>query len=470
MATSLSLRTWPARLVARPWLLAFVPVNAAMAGFGVVLPLLILVSMHGSWTNVAIAATLYNSTLMVASVVWGHLSDRYPLRRLFLVVNYAAFAGLYALLVHVGSLPALYVIYGAIGAVAPAGVSASNLLILEKFGEQERATAFASFQAVSMVGALAGLLLGYFWADARQGLLFLLAAFSVLALASAVAIAVGISEGGRRLTTAHVAKHPESLASRLRPSGPTHTPTPFFPHRPRFRPDPAGRLRRWAAEELRHELPLIMIASFLFSLSANLFNISYTPYLYSVGFSASAIFLVNFSNNLAQAAVFPVTGGLANRIGVDRLVHRATYLRGVGYLATGGLTFVAFARSAAFGSNLVIYAVLGGAIAIYTTASTLFLFRGIAGRDAGSLLGVNSALGGAAAVAGAGVSGVLALVGSYRLVFLVSAGVLLASLPLWAAATVAYRRRHAGDRPAPAAPPAAAAAGREPAIVSAKTH
>ncbi|MGB6500389.1 MAG: MFS transporter [Thermoplasmata archaeon] len=466
-----ALRTWPSRLVARPWLLAFVPINAATAGFGVVLPLLILITLHGSWEDVAVAATLYNSTLILSSVVWGHLSDRFPYRRGFLVGNYVGFAALYALMLHVGSLPALYVLYGAIGAIAPAGASASNLLILEKFSESERATAFASFQEVSMVGSLIGLLAGYFWTEGNSGLLALLGVFAALALASAVAVGIGISGAPRTLTTASVARHPESLLSRLRPSGPTHSPVPFFPHRPRLFPEPIGRLRRWAAEELHHELPLIMIASFLFNLSANLFNISYTPYLYSIGLAAASIFLVNLANNFVQALVFPITGGLANRLGTDRLVHTSTYVRGIGYLATAGLTFVVLARGAGFGANLAIYALLGGAIAVYTTASTLILFRGVAGRDAGSLLGVNSALGGGAAIVGAGLSGVLALVGSFRLVFLVAAGILLASLPLWTAAAVAYRRRHAPELGGPprAAPADASSPGPDSRAV-AKTH
>jgi len=44
-------------------------------------------------------------------------------------------------------------------------------------------------------------------------------------------------------------------------------------------------------------------------------------------------------------------------------------------------------------------------------------------------------------VTGAGLSGILATFGSFRLVFLVSAGALLVSLPLWSAASVAYLRR-----------------------------
>ncbi len=455
---AVALRTWSGRLLARPWLLAFVPINAATAGFAVVLPLLILIPLHGSWAEVAAAATLYNSAVILSSIAWGHLSDTYPRRRLFLLLNYAAFAGLYLVLSGVRSVYALYGIYTVLGVVAPAGVSASNLLILEKFGEAERATAFASFQEMSMVGSIAGLLIGYVWTasdDALRSLLFVLGA---LAAASAIALWFGISEAPQTLTTAHVARHPESLFSRLRGHVELRMPTPFFPARPAWRPRPLARFRAWAREELRHELPLVLLASFLFNLSSNLFNISYTPYLYGAGLAASSIFLVNLSNNFAQTLVFPATGTLAQRVGVDRLVGRATYVRSLGYLATAGFTFAALVRGPALGANLLVYALLGGAIAVYTTASSLMLFRGLGRKDPGRILGVNSALGGVAAVAGAGLSGVLALVGSFRLVFLVSSAILLASVPLWTAATIAYRRRRAAAE-APAAPGASRATG-----------
>jgi len=438
---AISLRTWPARFLTRPWLLAFVPINAATAGFGVVLPLLILITLHGSWADVAVAATMFNAAVILMSVVWGHLSDRYPRRRLFLVINYAGYAVLYVLLTQVSSMVELYGLYTIIGVIAPAGASASNLLILEKFTEAERANAFASFQEMSMIGSIVGLLVGYFWTLANDTLLTLLYVLGALALVSAVTIWFGISESSRTLTTGHVARHPESLFSRMREVTSFRIPIPFFPLRPRLGTHPLRRLQTWARAELHHELPLILIASFLFNLSANLFNISYTPFLYSAGLGAASIFLVNVSNNFTQTLIFPVTGGLSNRLGPDRLVHWATYLRSIGYLATAGFTFVVLSAPASFEANLGVYALLGGAIAVYTTASSLMLFRSLAGRDAGSLLGVNSALGGAAAVLGAGLSGVLSVYGSYRLVFLVAGGSLLISLPLWTAASIAYSRR-----------------------------
>jgi len=465
----LSLRTWPRRLIARPWLLGFIPINAATSGFGVVLPLLILIVLHGSWADVAIAATLFNSAVILSSVAWGHLSDRYPLRRLFLVVNFGGYALLYLTLGYLHSLLALYAIYTVIGLIAPAGASASNLLILEKFTEKERPNAFASFQEMSMIGSVLGLVIGYFWTLANDALLSLLFVLALLAAVSAIAIWFGVKDPSRTFTTAQVAHHPESLFSRLRVSASFQIAIPFFPRRPNLRTGALRRFRVWAQAELHHELPLVFAATFLFSLSANLFNITYTPYLVSAGLAASSIFLVNFSNNFVQMLVFPVSGGLVGRFGSDRLVQRATYLRSLGYLATAGFTFFVVARTGAFTENLIVFGVLGGAIAVYTTASSLMLFRGLEGRDAGSLLGVNSALGGVAAVTGAGLSAVLAEFGSYRLVFLVSAGALLTSLPLWTAASVAYLRRKHGQG-APPQPPTGEGRRSSEVVVAAKSH
>lgn len=435
------LSTFPTRLVARPWLLAFVPVNAATSAFGVALPLLILITYRGAWVDVAVAATLFNAAVILASIAWGWVSDRYPSRRRLLLLNFVGFGVLFLLIARTTELDLLYVFYTLVGLLAPAGSNASNLLILEQFPERERATAYASFQEMSIIGSLGGLLVGYAWLTGHEPLPPLLYVLGALSIVSALAVYWGVRDTTRVATHADVARHPESLVARLRHAPPFHLGLPFFPRHPRIGRAGLARFRRWVREEMHHELPLILAATLLFNLSSNLFNISYTPYLYSVGVAAASIFLVNFANNFAQSLSFPMSGSLSGRIGPDRLVVRSTYVRAVGYLAVAGFTFAPVLGRTAFGLNVVAFGLLGAAIAFYSTASSMILFRALPGRDAGSILGVNSALGGLAAVGGAALSGVLSIVGSFRLTFLVSAGALLASLPLWAAAYVAYSRR-----------------------------
>jgi len=431
-------------------------VNAATSGFGVVLPLLILISLHGAWTDVALAATLFNGALILASVAWGWVSDHVASRRLLLAVNFGGFAAVYAALAAVHTLPTLLVLYTLVGVLAPAGSNAANLLILEKFGSTERPSAYASFQLMSMVGAVAGLLVGYFWLVSGHSLSPLLLVLAALSAISAVAIVLGVEEPRRTAARRQLSEHADSLASRLRHSVSFRLFFPFFPVHPKLSAGSIRRFRTWMKEEVHHELPLIFAATLLFNLSSNLFNISYTPYLYSIGVGAASIFLVNLANNGAQAFVYPASGTLTNRIGPDRLVSRATYLRSLGYLGVAGFTFLPLVALAAFLANVVAFAILGIAIAFYSTASSILMFRALEGRDAGRLLGFSSALGGIAAVAGAALSGVISIIGSYRLVFLVSAGALLVSLPIWSAATVAYARRHPHEAPSPPTGPTAA--------------
>ncbi len=369
------------------------------------------------------------------------------------MINYLGFAAIYAALFFLTSFNELILLYTLVGVLTPAGVSASNLLILEQFSEGERPTAYASFQEISILGSIVGGLVGFFWLEANEmlrPLLFVLAGF---ALASAVVVWFGVKDSHRPLPSSETTRDPSGLLSRLRHSVALRGTVPFFPPFPQFQPGVVHRAWRRLREEARHELPLIFGASLLFSLSANLFNVSYTFYLAAVGISFAGIFLVNVSNSVAQAIFFPLSGSLSKRGGADRLVRLSSLLRGVGYLIVVAFTFDrVFAGSLAFGANVLVYAILGAAIALYSTASSLVLFRTLHERDAGSMLGLSSALGGVAAIAGAFLSGVLSFYGSYRLTFLIAAVGLLASLPLWAAADAAYIRRRMGGAVPPPAP------------------
>jgi MFS family permease len=436
-------RRW-ASILARPWLVAFLPINAATAAFGLSLQLLIL-GAHGSVIEWALAATVFNGTLIVSSIVWGYLADRYPLRRRFLLINYLGFAAIYGALYFLTSFNELILLYALVGALTPAGVSASNLLILEQFSEGERPTAYASFQEISILGSILGGLVGFLWLEASEmlrPLLFVLAGF---ALASTVIVWFGVKDSPHPLRPADTTKDAASLLSRLRHSVALRSTVPFFPPFPQFQPGVVRRAWRRVREEARHEIPLIFAASLLFNLSANLFNVSYTFYLDAVGISFAGIFLVNVANSVAQSIFYPLSGSLSKRGGADRLVRASSLLRTIGYLLVVGFTFDRFFGGGfAFGANVLVYAILGGAIALYSTASSLVLFRTLHERDAGSLLGLSSALGGVAAIVGAFLSGVLSYYGSYRLTFLVAAVGLLASLPLWASADAAYVRRRMG--------------------------
>ena len=430
-------------IIARPWLLTFVPINAATSAFGVVLPLLILIPLHDSWTIVAVAAMLYNVAAILGSLAWGWVADRYPTRRKLLLLNYSAYGVVFLALPGLQSLSALLVLYMILGFVGPSGGNASALLIIERFSIPERPNALASFQLLSIVGSIGGVLGGYFWLSAGLALYPLLYMLAVLVFASFIGVWFGLREAIQEHAPAGLAGIWETLVGRLR--GPDGWRMPFllFPRVPDFSSRGRHRFYQWLREEFHHELPLILAASFLFNVTANLFLTSYTPYLYSAGLGAASIFLVNLANSAAQAIVLPGSGAVTRR-NADRAVQGSTGLRSIGYLSVAVYTFLPLTLVLSFAANAVAFALLGAAIALYSTSSGILLYRAVEGKEAGTLLGLNGALGGIAAIAGAGLSGVLSLLGSYRLVFLISAVGLLASIPLWAASSWARFRRFRG--------------------------
>lgn len=430
-------------IVARRWLLVFLPTNAASAGFSVALPLLILLAFHGNVLDVALAGTLYNAAIIPASLLWGVVCDRLGVRAPLLLLNYAAFTVAFLVLGLWPSLTDLLVVYTAYGIVAPSGTAASNLLIMERFPLVERPTAFASFSELSILGNVLGTLLGLLWvlrfpgASGLLGILYLCAATSAM---SALGVALFVRDAAHRHPRSHLAHHPASLVARL------HSHIPYFPHLPRR--SEKGFLSgaaRWLRQEATHEVPLMLAGGFLFNLGSNLFNTSYTPYMNSVLISTSGIFLVNLSNSAGQALVLPFSARACGGARAESVVRTASWARAAAYGCVFLLALLPalLAGGAVLGVNVLAFGLIGVTYAFYSTASSLLLFRSLDGRNAGSLLGANGALGGLAAVLGAASSGVLSHDLSFAATFIVAAVSIALAVPAWALALRAYRRRGA---------------------------
>ncbi len=444
-----------ASIVARPWLLVFLPANAAAAGFSVALPLLILFTLHGGILEVALASALYNAAIVPASLFWGVLCDRLGVRAPLLLLNYAAFIVVFLVLAAAPTLVTLLVCYTVYGLVAPSSAAASNLLVLERFPAHERATAYASFSELSVLGSVIGTFIGFLWVlrfPGSLGLLGILYISAASAAASAIGVVLFIRDPETRRQRWHLSLHPESLVARL------HLRFPYFPHMPQ-----RGSLRRarsWLRQEATHEVPLMLTAGLLYSFGSAMFNTSYTPYMASVFLPASAIFLVGLSNNAGQAMVLPFTGRICEGGRSETVVQTASWARAGSYGTVFGLALLPlalFSTGGELGINALAYGIIGVTYAFYSTSSSLLLFRSLEGRNAGSLLGTSSAFGGVAAVLGAATSGAVSGSLGFAATFLVSAMLIAVAVPAWRYALRAYARR------VPSSPPGSSGAALTPA-------
>jgi len=425
-------------ILAGPWLLLFLPVNAALAGFTVILPILILFTYGGSILAVALAQTLYSLLLIPGSLLWGRVCDRIDRRKPLLLFNYLGIAVIFLSMTLLRGLDELLIFYALFGLIAPSGAAASTLLVMERFPPAERPAAFASFQEMSVTGGLAGVVGGFVWVIEVPGNLpaFLFVTV-VLAVVSAVMLTTMVPERKTRLARAHIASNPSFLESRLR------MVQVFFLRLPSGK---AWRgLGRWLQQEATHEVPLVLAAFFLFNLSANLFNTSYTPYLAALGLGVSGIFLVNIANNLGQVFSLPFSAKLSVGDRAGRSVVVSSWGRASGYGIAALLTLLPIdliaMHDGLLAVNLMIYGILGVAVAFYTTASSLLLFRSLEGKSKGAYLGLNSSLGGIAAVLGAGLSGVITYHFGFSVTFGVAMLIMIGVVPAWTLAFRAMKRR-----------------------------
>jgi MFS family permease len=428
-------------ILAKPWLLLFLPVNAALAGFTVIMPVLILFTYHADIIAVSLAMTLYSLLLIPGSIIWGHVCDRTGSRVSLLLFNYVGMTLIFLSMALVTGLSELLVFYALFGLIAPASAAPSNLLVMEHFSPSDRPAAFASFSEMSMIGSVLGILVGLAWvtsfSDDLLGFLYLT---SLMAIISAVMLVILLPERHEHLNRTTIAHQPESLVSRL------HVRYPFFLHYHFPSRSGLARFRKWLREEATHEVPLILAAAFLFNFSTNMFNTSYVPYLEVMGLGASGIFLVNLANNGCQMICLPFTARTSVGVGAERTVVAATWSRVGGYLGVMMMSLfplvALWSHGIILGANLAMYGLLGVGVAFYGTASSLLLFRSLEGKNKGTYIGFNSALGGLAAVVGSAVSGVVTYKLGFTPTFGLSMLLMACAVPLWMMAGRAMRKKN----------------------------
>jgi len=118
------------------WVDAILPFNIAFGPVGTLIQLLIL-DLHGTVIDVALAITLFNAVGVPAAVLWGFVTDRFYRRKPILIVSYLATAAILVsfLFANTGYLVSL--LYAAFSVATSASTTPLNLLIMETERKQK---------------------------------------------------------------------------------------------------------------------------------------------------------------------------------------------------------------------------------------------------------------------------------------------------------------------------------------------
>jgi MFS family permease len=171
-------------------------------------------------------------------------------------------------------------------------------------------------------------------------------------------------------------------------------------------------------------VPLLYISIVFFSLSAAIFNSSFVPAMSAFSISESEIFGVLLVAMVVQTVTFRYAGRYVANRSLASVASVGLIARGVCYVAIGFTAF-AFARPFFFFPVLFLYPISAGlAYATYYTASNTMVFNSVKKGNAGSTLGVYSAIVGLFTLLGSLVSGFISVYVGFHATF-ITAGLLL---------------------------------------------
>ena len=416
------------------WVNAILPFSIALGPVGTLIQLLIL-NLHGTVIDVALAITLFNAVGVPAAVVWGFVTDRFHRRKPIIVASYLVTTAILVSFLFANTGYAVSLLYAAFSFTTSAATTPLNLLIMETERKQKWATAFAKFSMVMSIGQTVGLLLSVGWGFFLS-LNYLVVPLAILTVISSALSVMMIKEPSVVFERQVITLNKPSFFHRI-----LAVPI-FFLRVPRL--NDFKRVFRGIRYELTRQVPILYFSIFMFYLASGIFNTSIVPSLQANNVSSFLIFLVTTVAMVVQIISFKYAGPYTERKSPVKAAVGGLVLRSLGYGFLGvslyiisGVWFLA--------PVLIFYPLAAGiAYSVYYTASNTMVFNTLRGGRQGYSLGVYSALVGVATLLGSLVSGFSSFFLGFSTTFIIAA--ICLGFSAWLASLL-ERSKSSGDMP-----------------------
>ena len=399
------------------WVYSVFPVALATGPLGTMVQLY-LIEMNGVTLGTiygSLAVAIFNGVSIPASIFWGFTTDRLHRRRGLIAASYSLMAIVLFSLYFDRSTAGTIATYSVFSFISVASATPLNLLIMETEEKGRWAGAFAKLSMMSSVGSVGGLILSTLWSE-ELPLIMLSIPFGVFALASAALSVTTIPEPAFTFERETVALRKSSFFSRLL----TH---PVFFIKPPKASD-FTRVFRGLRSSLTSYVPLFYISTVLFYVSSGLFNTSFVPAMSAFSLTHVETFTVILAGAAVQTLAFQGAGRYVSAQSLVTTSAQGLLARGWSYIVIGAAALL-LAGPFFIVPALVMYPIAGGiAFAVYYTSSNTMMFNTVQRKNAGTALGVYSAVVGIATMGGSLASGFISVYLGFYTTF-VLAGVLL---------------------------------------------
>lgn len=385
------------------WLASMLPFKSAEGVTAPVVPILATVLGAGA-SAIGVMEFLFQVMMMAGAFAWGHTSDRFRLRKPFLVAGFVLAAlGILGMglapnfAVMLPSRMAMGFGMASIGAVG--GALLADLSPVEELGSR-----IGLLNAVGGAGYTLGLALGglavYRWTDLPPEWLF--AGGGLLAMFSIPLAAKMIREPDELADEEETDVAYEDEATPTIDVAQDRTFSPFvFVHRPEH----LSVTRRASA---------FLSSIFLIFLSTSAVMVLLPLYLLEVGGSEVAVFVVFVVHAVVSTVAFTPAGKLADRIG-----YRSTQV-GAMTLRLFAFALLAMPLFASTGTISIVFVLVGVTFAVIAATGPATLFKGMPFAERGELSGIFNVASGAGKAVGSIAAGFVVAFAGFPTLFLMA--------------------------------------------------
>ncbi|HHN81255.1 MAG TPA: MFS transporter [Methanomicrobia archaeon] len=303
------------------WYLIFVPYKIGQANVSMLIPLLIL-SLGGSGGEVGLAAMLFSLVSMLASIMWGRISDAYEVRKPFIVLGFMGLTLCCGLLYFVTDSLVIIVVYSLTAILVAAEPPITPVYLLRLSRKEEWEDAIGRFNELCGWAWVAGLGIGAVLATSVDLHIIsaLMAACVFVSVAAALTrlydVPVYINRRGIRIFFTQVVE------------------------RRRFVPNIILHMPRWPSFR-KDNNRLFFTGIVLLFTGSSLLYLPIIPFLRDEGISTGLIFAVTILNSLGSAVLYRYLGAEVRRKGALAMLRRGIAFRSLLVVLMMAATMVA---------------------------------------------------------------------------------------------------------------------------------
>ncbi len=397
------------------------PAQITAQGLSTVIPLYVIF-LGGGIGEVAIISALQNGAIAIGSLAWGKIIDRFHSKRPILVLSFFV-----VLICSLGMYftSSIYILYGLVtilGFFMVARSPVTQLLVMESVQKNLWSWLFARTSIIGTLGMLIAMVIGTvgsFYFDLRPY-------FLICGASSGIAMVLSTAVKGdlihiERSSIAH------SLHGLRYSISNHHFVFPRILEVYDFR-----HIFTLFKGKISNEIGIFYMASFFFYFGSNMYFTAWTPFLKSLRFSNSDVFLNYMVQTVTMLLVFFIAPKIISKFGEERSTILAHIPRILAVMIPG---LAAFFMIGALGFPVTITSacLMVIAFSIFSTSSSVIFFKSIPQGFEGKYLGVNSAITGIGVFVGSLVTGELTKFSGYTTMFLSASAMLVVSLILYQA-------------------------------------